>query len=150
MEIIPGVGVAPASIGESRSVVEARIGAPHHGGPKSVYDTSPGLILHYTPDDEVELVEIAYSGDGGEEVYFDGVQLTFRFLEDVVADLNARGYASTRFDIGYLFEPGFTVWSMHSRWALDLDPNADEDDERAVSEGVSVAPYAYFGYLLDD
>jgi hypothetical protein len=150
MEIIPGVGVALASVGEPRSVVEARIGAPHHGGPKSVYDTSPGLILHYTADDTVELVEIAYSGDGGEEVFFDGVQLTFRFVDDVVADLTARGHACTPFDIGYLVSPGFTVWSMHSRWALDLDPEADEDDERAVCEGVSVAPYEYFGYLLED
>lgn len=51
----------------------------------------------------------------------------------------------TPYDIGYVFDAGFAIWSMHSRWALDLDPEADEDDERAVSEGVSVAPYAYFG-----
>jgi hypothetical protein len=143
--------VATASVGETRSVVEARIGAPLHGGPKSIYDTSPGLILHYTADDVVELVEIAHSGDGGEEVFFDGIQLTFRFIEDVVADLRAKGYACTPFDIGYLVEPGFTVWSMASRWALDLDPDADEEDERRVCEGVSVAPYAYFAeYLLEE
>jgi len=64
----------------------------------------------------VELVEIACSGDGGEEVTFDGVQLTYRFLEDVVADLTAKGYTRTPSDI----------------------------DERAANEGVSVAPYAYF------
>jgi hypothetical protein len=28
--------------------------------------------------------------------------------------------------------------------ARELDPEAGADDERAVSEGVSVAPYTYF------
>ncbi|MDG4830405.1 hypothetical protein O7627_13960 [Solwaraspora sp. WMMD1047] len=146
MEIIPGIGVEQARIGEPRSDVEARIGAPVHGpgGRKAVYDTTPGLVIAYTPDDRVELVEIGYAGDGGEEVFFDGVQLTFRFLEEVVADLEAKGHEYTPSDIGYDFRAGFAVWSMGSRWALDLDPNADEDDERAVSEGVSVGPYEYF------
>ncbi|MFC6023340.1 hypothetical protein ACFP2T_45200 [Plantactinospora solaniradicis] len=146
MDIIPGVGVATARIGETRAEVEARIGSPVHGpgGAKAVYDTTPGLVISYTPEDTVELVEIAYSGDGAEEVFFDGVQLTFRFLDDVVADLTAKGYTSTPSDIGYEFHAGFAVWSMDSRSAVDLDPEADEDDERSVSEGVSVAPYAYF------
>ncbi|MBF9127980.1 hypothetical protein I0C86_03055 [Plantactinospora sp. S1510] len=146
VDIIPGVGVALARIGETRAEVEARVGLPVHGpgSNKAVYDTTPGLVISYTPADTVEIVEIAYSGDGAEEVFFDGVQLTFRFLDDVVADLTAKGYTSTPYDIGYEFHAGFAVWSMHSRWALDLDPEADEDDERAVSEGVSVAPYTYF------
>nr|MDT0656416.1 hypothetical protein [Micromonospora sp. DSM 115978] len=146
MEIIPAVGVDQARIGEPRSDVEARIGAPVHGpgGRKAVYDTEPGLVICYTPDHRVELVEIGYSGDGGEEVFFDGVQLTFRFLEEVVADLAAKGHGCTPSDIGYDFLAGFSVWSMGSRWAGDLDPDAGDDDERTVSEGVSVAPYAYF------
>lgn len=32
---------------------------------------------------------------------------------------------------------------MGSRHAQDLDPLASDDDERAVVEGVSVAPYEY-------
>ncbi|MFD7878640.1 hypothetical protein ACFV5G_31885 [Streptomyces sp. NPDC059766] len=147
MEIIPGRGVALARIGDHRSQVEDRIGPPHHGpgGERAVYDTSPMLVITYAADSTVELVEISYSGEGGDaEAQLDGIQLTYRFLDDVVSDLHARGYASTPSDIGHDFHAGFSVWSMHSRWARDLDPEAGEDDERAVAEGVSVAPYTYF------
>ncbi|MGC1209913.1 MAG: hypothetical protein WA890_01405 [Micromonospora sp.] len=109
-----------------------------------MYDTSPHLILTYAQDETVELVEIAYSGDGGEEVFFDGVQLTLRFLDDVVSDLAAKGCSYEPIDVGYRFEPGFAIFSMGSRWARDLDPAAAEDDPRPICEGVSVAPYDYF------
>jgi hypothetical protein len=144
MEIIPETGVPLVKIGDHRTDVEERIGRPVHGpgGRKAVYDTRPGLVLGYTPEDIVEVVEIGHSGDGSDEAFFQGVQLTFRFLDDVVADLTAKGYTSTPSDIGFHFHAGFSVWTMGSRMALDLDPDADEDDERAVAEGVTVAPYA--------
>jgi hypothetical protein len=146
MEILPGEGVAMAKVGESREAIERRLGPPAHPGrhSKVVYETSPMLVLSYTEDDTVELVEIAYSGNGGEEVFFDGVQLTFRFLDDVVADLAAKGYQYEPIDIGYRFGPGFAIYSMESLCASDLDPDASEDDPRSVSEGISVAPYDYF------
>ncbi|MEU1620324.1 hypothetical protein ABZ479_23825 [Streptomyces sp. NPDC005722] len=147
MEIVPGRGVGLVEIGEHRSRVEERIGLPHHGpgGERAVYRTSPMLVVTYAADDTVELVEISYCGEGGEaEATLDGVQLTYRFLDDVVSELHARGYTSTPSDIGHDFHAGFAVWSMHSLWAGDLDPAAGEDDERAIAEGVSVAPYAYF------
>ncbi|MER7278416.1 hypothetical protein ABT369_28645 [Dactylosporangium sp. NPDC000244] len=147
MEILPGEGVALVKVGEHRDVVESRIGPPVHPGRSSraVYETSPMLVLTYTGDETVELVELADGdGDGGEEVFFDGVQLTSRFMDDVVADLEAKGYEYEETDIGYRFEPGFAVFSMGSRWARDLDPDAAEDDPRRVVEGVSVAPYEYF------
>ncbi|MEV7386512.1 hypothetical protein [Streptomyces sp. NPDC091215] len=147
MEIIPGTGVDLVRIGDHRSQVEERIGLPHHGpgGERAVYGTSPMLVITYAGDGTVELVEIKYSGEGGDaEARFDGVQLTHRFLDDVVSDLHARAYTSTPSDIGHDFHAGFSVWSMHSLWARDLDPAAGEDDARAVAEGVSVAPYAYF------
>ncbi|MEU6495420.1 MULTISPECIES: hypothetical protein [unclassified Streptomyces] len=147
MEIIPGLGVDVVKIGDPRSQVEERTGPPYHGpgGLRAVYTTAPMLVITYAEDETVELVEIHYSGEGGDtEAHYDGVQLTHRFLDDVVADLHARGYTSTPSDIGHDFHAGFSVWSMHSLWAPDLDPEADEHDERTVSEGVSVAPYAYF------
>ncbi|WP_238014605.1 hypothetical protein KZZ52_38805 [Dactylosporangium sp. AC04546] len=151
MEILPGVGVAEVKLGESRADVERRIGAPVHKrrSSKEVYDTEPQLVVHYLPGDTVELVEIGYSG-GGEEVFFDGVQLTYRFLDDVAADLAAKGHRAHPIDIGYRFEAGFAVWSMASRHAQDLDPDADDEDERLVSEGVSVAPFDYFGEQDDE
>ncbi|MGY4981593.1 hypothetical protein ACWCYL_31350 [Streptomyces sp. 900105755] len=147
LEIIPGIGVELVKIGDQRSQAEERIGPPHHGpgGQRAVYATTPMLVITYAADETVELVEIHYSGEGGDtEVHYDGVQLTHRFLDDVVADLHALGHTSTPSDIGHDFHVGFSVWSMHSLWARDVDPEAGEDDERAVSEAVSVAPYAYF------
>ncbi|MFF3657328.1 hypothetical protein [Streptomyces olivochromogenes] len=147
MEIIPGLGVNTVRIGDRRSQVEERLGPPYHGpgGQRAVYTTTPMLVVTYAADETVELVETHYSGEGGPaEVHYDGVQLTHRFLDEVVADLHALGYTSTPSDIGHDFHAGFSVWSMHSLWARDLDPEADDDDERAVSEAVSVAPYAYF------
>jgi hypothetical protein len=133
-------------------VVEARLGAPVHPGreDKAVYETVPMLILTYADDDTVEVVEIGYTGDGGEEVFFDGVQLTWRFMDDVVADLAARGHAHEPIDVGYRFEPGFALYSMGGRTARDLDPSAADDDERAIVEGVSVAPYDYFREPTDE
>jgi len=146
MEILPGEGVATAKVGESREVVEARLGPPIHPGreDKAVYETVPMLILTYADDDTVEVVEIGYTGDGGEEVFFDGVQLTYRFMDDVVADLAARGHAHEPIDVGYRFEPGFALYPMGARTARDLDPTASAEDEREIVEGVSVAPYEYF------
>jgi hypothetical protein len=90
MEIIPGEGVELARLGETRVAVESRVGAPVHGpgGVRAVYDTTPALVISYTSADRVEIVELAYSGEGREEVFFDGVQLTYRFLDEVVAELN--------------------------------------------------------------
>jgi hypothetical protein len=98
------------------------------------------LVVDYAPDDTVELVQVPCSGDGGAgEAHLNGVQLTHRFLDEVVAELHAQGYTSTPSDIGHDFHAGFSVWSMGSLCAGDLDPTADEDDDRAVAEGVSVA-----------
>jgi hypothetical protein len=76
-------------------------------------------------------------------VFFDGVQLTYRFMSDVVADLAAKGYRCEPTDIGYRCEPGFAIFSMGSRSAQELDPQASAEDPRQVSEGVSVASYDY-------
>lgn len=132
------------SVGASRDEVEQSLGAPSalHGG-RASYD-NPALLVHYDSDDRVEVVEIPYDGGEGEEVTFDGVQLTFRFMEDVVRDLAARGYSYTPSDIGYDFCAGFAIFSMSSLDAQTIDATASDDDERQVVEGVSVAPYEYF------
>nr|WP_018352657.1 hypothetical protein [Longispora albida] len=149
MEIIPGVGVDMVKIGDRREVAESRLGAPVHPGRdrRAVYSSDPMLVVTYDADDIVELVEASCSGQhGGEEIFFNGVQLTCRFMDDVVADLAALGHAGTPFDIGVSFEPGFAIFSMSSLRARDLDPDASEDDARAVAEGVAIAPRAYFDY----
>ena len=141
VDILPGAGVDQVRIGDSREDVEARLGNPiETGATRTIHETTPLLILTYGEDDTVEAVEVAYSGGNAEEAWFDGVQLTFRFLDEVVADLAAKGYKA---DAAYRFREGFALFSMGSRHARDLDPAAAGDDPRAVCEGVSIAPYGY-------
>ena len=144
VEVLPGVGVAAVRVGDSRSEVEQRIGQPSasHGN-RAVYDT-PGVVLDYDQADRVELVQVPYSGTG-EEATLDGIQLTYRFMEDVVADLSGRGYAGRPSDIGYEFQAGFAIFSMSSLHAQALDPSAPEEDERSVVEGVAIAPWMLQG-----
>jgi hypothetical protein len=152
VEIMPGVGVAAAKVGEHRDGVERRIGKPLHPGrdSRAVYDQTPLLVLTYAEDETVEVVELAHSPDRGEQVFFDGVQLTYRFLDEVVADLSAKGYAYEPTDIGYRFEPGFAIYSMGSLWTGELLPDAPDDDDRPICEGVAVAPYDYFREPSDE
>jgi hypothetical protein len=149
VEILPGVGVARAKIGDQRLEVEKRLGPPHHPGrdSRAVYGDRPFVIVTYAEDDTVELVELSY---GGEEVSFDGVQLTHRFIDDVVADLKARGHHGEPIDAGYRFEPGFAIFSMGSLATRELAPDAPGDEHGAISEGVSVGPYDYFRDPTDE
>ncbi|GAA2701552.1 MULTISPECIES: hypothetical protein [Actinoplanes] len=144
MEILPGEGVGLVKVGETRDVVESRLGPPVHPGisARSVYATEPMLVVDYDGD-TVEVVELGYSGEGGEEATLDGVQLTYRFMDDVLAELTALGHRAERYDIGYMFRAGFYLYSMASLSAQSLDPEASPDDPRAVVEGVGIAPVAH-------
>ncbi len=102
------------------------------------------LVVSYTSDGLVEIVEIPLAGSGAADVFLDGVRFTHRFMGELVADLAAKGYRYEPDDIGYRFEVGFALFSMGSRSAKDLDPSAPEDDPRIVCEGISIAPYDYF------
>ncbi|PWU60754.1 hypothetical protein DLE60_09415 [Micromonospora globispora] len=126
-------------------LVRIRIGRPVHArdDTRAVYDsTDPILVVTYNLDDVVELVEVGYGVDN--QVFFEGVQLTYRFMDEVIADLAANGHSSSPFDIGLDVPAGFAIFSMASLSARDLDPAAPEDDSRRVVEGVSIAPYSYF------
>ena len=145
MEIIPGVGVEAVKIGDPRGEVEQRLGPPVHAGnhTRCVHDSiDPMLVVTYDQDDLVELVEVGHGVD--DQVFFDGVQLTYRFMDDVMADLTAKGHLGTPSDIGFDLQAGFAIFSMASLSAQELDPDAPEDDPRRIVEGVGIAPYSYF------
>lgn len=100
------------------------------------------LIVTYDQDDVVELVEVGYGVH--DQVFFDGVQLTYRFMDEVMADLAAKGHLGTPSDIGFDLQAGFAIFSMASLSARELDPRAPENDPRRIVEGVGIAPYSYF------
>ncbi len=148
MEIQPGIGVDVARIGESRPVVEARLGPPISQRDDRVYyhEADPAVFIDYDQAGVVESVEIPYSGTPGREVTLAGIQLTYRPIDDVVQDLAAAGYSGRRSDIGYDYREGFSVFSMSSLQLSDIDPSAADNDERLVVEGVFVASPAYLGF----
>jgi hypothetical protein len=147
MQINPGIGVPGVSIGDRRARVEASLGAPttERDGTAYYEEATPPLSIHYDADGAVELIEVAYAGDGGEEAFLGDIQLTHRAMEDVVADLSTGGFAGRRSDIGYDYDAGFAIWSMESITTADLPGAQDDPDHgRTVVEGVSVAPSQYF------
>lgn len=148
VEFFPSVGVDLVKLGDSRKAVRRRLGQPvhRHNRGRAVYTRpEPGLVISYDDHDVVELIEIPY-GHHGDQVVFEGVQLTYRLMDHVVADLVALGYEATPTDIGFAFEPGFAIFSMGSLSPRDIDPRLDQDDVRDIVEGVSIGPYAYFLY----
>lgn len=146
MEVLPGIGVEFARVGDSRADVERRIGKPvHEPSARDIYATTPMLMVSYSDHDLVEAVEIG-SGNGRQQARLDGVQLTGRFLDEVMTNLRSKGYTGRPNDIGFVFDAGFSVCSMRSRSARELDPKAAVDDDRAICEGVTVAPPQYFQF----
>lgn len=148
MQIIPGRGIALVRIGEHRAEVERRMGAPNVERESRCYyhDLGPPLVIDYDAAGTVEMVEIAYSSHPEHAVTLDGIQLSYRAMDDVMRDLRSVGLQGRPSDIGYDFPTGFSIWSMHSLSLADLDPKATSDDDRQVVEGVSVAEPVYFGF----
>jgi len=153
MEIFPGVGVEVAKVGEHRDVVEARIGAPVRKPFKQfrmAYDTRPALLVSYGDHDSlVQLVEVVHV-EGGEDVFFDGVQLTSRWMDDVTADLEARGYRRDSSDFGLRFDPGFTIFQEGSLVGFEAPTRLFEGKPRSFCGGVAVAPFHYFDRLTPE
>ena len=143
MEITPGVGVGDVRLGSARDEVEAALGAPERDLEGELFYSD--LVVRFEGTDAVTLIEVPYSGDG-HEVTLGGIQLTFRPIDEVIAELTDAGFEGRPCDIGHDFVAGFSVWSMASLTVADIDPSASEDDERNVAEGVSVGAPAYFGF----
>lgn len=148
MEIIPGEGLPDVRIGAPRADVVAAVGEPvtDDGSVAWYHDALPPFSVHYDGDDVVELVEVGHGSGSGDEAELDGIRLTSRLLDDVLADLAAAGYAGRAVDIGYEYDAGFCVFSMSSLTLAEVDPSepADPEDERLVAEGVSIAPLSYW------
>lgn len=146
MEIIPGKGLPRVRIGASRADVVAAVGEPAKDGRVTWYDEAqPPFSVHYDDRDVVEYVEVAHGGGRG-EAELDGIRLTARLLDDVLADLAAAGYEGRAVDIGWEYDAGFCVFSMSSLTLAEVDPSEPEDpeDERLVAEGVGIAPLSYW------
>ena len=147
MQITPAIGIDGVSIGDTRAAVEAAIGAPERGEVARAFyfDREPGFSVHYDDHGTVELIEVSH-GEGRHEAYLGDIQLTFRLMDEVAADLARAGYSGHPVDIGVEYDEGFTVFSMASLSPSELAPGSayDPEDERLVVEGVSIAPISYW------
>ena len=148
VEIQPGVGIGVIRLGERQVDVEARLGQPssRDGGRAHYVEPMPAFVVDFGDSGIVELVEVPYAGVPDDEVTLNGVQLTYRPVDEVRSELIALGYSNRESDIGFDFADGFAIWSMGSLRLADLDPSVAADDDRQVVEGVSVASPAYFGF----
>jgi hypothetical protein len=97
MEIHAARGVEGIHIGEERSTVERLLGPPLGASSRAraVYATNRSSIFTYTDTNTVELLEATPSDLGAEQVSYGGIQLTFGIMEEVVAELRARGFTTT-------------------------------------------------------
>lgn len=147
MQITPGVGIPGIQIGATRAEVESAVGTPNPSEESRAFyfDREPNYSVHYAHDGTVELIEV-FHAQGRDEVFLDDIQLTFRLMDDVQADLERAGFTSRPIGIGLVFDAGFTLWSMASLSPSDLVPGAeyDPEDERHVVEGVGIAPASYW------
>jgi len=149
VEIIPGVGLPVARVGQTLADIEAMVGLADdiQADPDRAYwhRHKPAFVAHFDREGLVELIEVYYSEGGEEQVTLDGTQLTYRLMDEVMADLQVAGRRGRRMVIGFDFDDGFCVWSMSSLSPSDLTGGSyDPDDERAVVEGVSVGAPDYF------
>ena len=147
--MLPGIGTALAQVGQTLQQIEAVAGPPSVTQGQSAYwnEHTPAFVVHTDAEGFAELVEINHGDVGEPQATLHGIQLTFRLMDDVVADLERADFHGVPDnDIGWEYDEGFCIWSMASHRASDLAPDstADPDDERLVVEGVSVAPISYW------
>lgn len=147
MEIVPGRGVRNINLGMQRADIIELLGTPTSTQDDSAFygDPDPGMVLRFSADGRLELIELPYSGNGA-EVTLNGIQLTFRVIDDVLEQLREAGFVGRTSDIGTDFPEGFAIWSMGSLTPHDVDPTASDDDERQIVEGVSIGSPAYLGF----
>ena len=142
MEIVPGVGLPFAKVGQTLPQIEAAV------GPATVADAARALwdgrslpfATYFDDRGRVRVVEVYGVEDVNEQVTLDGVQLTLRLIDDVEADLSRLGRRGRRAGPLVDFPEGFTLWSLGELFASDLTPGAlfDPSDDRPVVEGVAI------------
>src|SRR6476620_7170932 len=109
-EVLPGIGTALAQVGQTLQQIEAVAGPPSVTQGHSAFwnEHAPAFVVRTDTEGFAELVEIDH-GEGGEpQATLDGIQLTFRLVDDVVADLERAGFHGVPVDIGWEYEEGFS------------------------------------------
>ena len=142
MEIIPGVGLPVAQVGQTIDEIETLVGpATRADGHRAFWEQhSPPFAVYFDGRGESEIVEVSCSDGDTQQVTLDGIPLILRLMDDVEADLARHGLVGRRFDLVVDFDSGFTLWSLDEISAPAPTPTTADDpaDRRLVVEGVAV------------
>ena len=142
MEIIPGVGLPVARIGQTLDEIETLAGpATRADGHRAFWEChSPPFAVYFDGSGESEVVEVSSAEGVAAQVTLDGIPLVLRLMDDVQADLARHGVVGRRFGLVVDFDSGFTLWSLDEISACELSESADNPgDDRLVVEGVAIA-----------
>lgn len=149
MDILPGVGLPLARLGQRLPDIEAAAGPAtlveprrarwdHHEPPFAVYFDRVGVA---------ELVEAYEPAGTAERLTLGGVQLTSRLMDEVEADLSRIGLIGRRAGFVVDFDDGFTLWSLGELLVGETAGDAGHaaGAEQLVVEGVSIGRFAGSG-----
>lgn len=138
MEVLPGIGLPVARLGQTLDDIVAAAGPADAAEPHRASWTrhSPPFDAYFDGQGRSELIEVR----ADEGLTLGGVQLNLRLMDDVAADLARSGLTGRRATLVVDFDEGFTLWSLGELTASDvvLGAEFDPDDDRIVLEGVTV------------
>jgi len=141
VEIIPGVGLPVAKVGQTIDQIEALAGpATRADGHRAFWERhSPPFAVYFDARGQSEVVEVSCSEADTVQVTLDGIPLILRLMDDVQTDLARRGLVGRRSGLVVDFDSGFTLWSLDEVGAHDVSRSSDPMYRRLVVEGVAVA-----------
>jgi hypothetical protein len=144
MEILPGVGLPVARLGQTLRQIEAAVGSPSAVGARSAQWSRhvPPFAVYFDGRGLSRLLEVYAAEGSAEPVTLHGVQLTGRPMGDVVGELAGAGLQGRRRDLVADFPEGFMLWSLLER--PDTRRHRADGPRRlgtggALVEGVAIA-----------
>lgn len=140
MEIIPGVGLPVARLGQTRRQIEDRVGVATALDAATVQwqEHSPPFGVCFDGRGRAALVEVYLHDRVVPPTTVRGVQLIGRPVDHVVADLAAAGLQGHQSECVVEFAEGFMLWSLLEVTTCDIWREPGTGQDPFVVEGVAV------------
>jgi hypothetical protein len=137
VEIVPGVGLPFARLGDTLHDIEAVAGpAEAHGAYGALWKThSPPFGMYFGADARCDLIEVYASEREQNDLTLGGVQLVGRLMSEVEEELSRIGRSGRRTCLTVDFDDGLTLWSLDE---ISPGPGPDIGGPGVVVEGVAI------------